>query len=240
MSRRVVHIVLLLILFPLCIHAKDKENRKVLVRMYAGPVLAFYHNNEDYTINTHSRMSVNTGIRFEYMINGYNSICMAPEYLTHSLSFDSYYFAPGQLELYDKSFPYTHTVRLHEAQLPFLFKYNFTKENDKIMNGYLLAGWGYRYILDGESTITQVNNSSITWNGKIDATMEYHLLSPHDGSMLLAGGGFERNYQNEHRGIYGELLFKYGLSRFNYPGSGTTVPFFIKDSFLCINLGYKF
>ena len=231
------YILLALCFISCAVHSQDES--KFLYRLYGGPVLAFYNNNTDYTINTKARISVTAGGRMEYMFNGLSSITAGFEYITHGLAFDSYFFTPDQQIIYDKTFPFHHKVRLHEAQVPLLAKFNFTKENDKIFNAYVTAGWGYRYIFASRSTITSNITGEKVWKGGVNADMEYSLFAPRGGSMLLAGFGTERNFQPAKTSIYLELQYKFGLSRFRYRGSGTAKEFFIKDSFLSVNIGYK-
>jgi hypothetical protein len=231
-----------LFLMAVCFLVRDaraRDESKYLYRFYGGPVLAFYNNNPDYTINTRARASLTSGARIEYLFTGYSSITAAVEYMTHGLRFDSYFFEPGQQIIYDKTFPFHHKVRLHEAHLPIIAKYNFTKENDKILNGYAMVGWGYRYIFASRSTITSNVTGDKVWRGKINADEEYHLFTRKGGSMLLAGFGTERNFQPNRTSGYIELIYKFGLSRFRYQGSGTAREFFIKDSFLSVCIGYK-
>ena len=232
----------LLLLFAICIcgMASAREESKYLYRLYAGPIIAFYKNNPDYTINTRARASLTVGARMEYMINGYSSMTFAAEYVTHSLAFDSYHFEPGTQQLvYDKTFPFHHDVRLHEVHVPFIAKFNATKENDKPFNSYLLTGWAYRYIFASTATITSNVNGSFAWIGNINADEEYSLFTKKGGSILLAGFGTERNFQPKRTSAYIEFTYKFGLSRFRYQGSGVAREFFIKDSFLSVNIGYK-
>jgi hypothetical protein len=237
MKLKIITYIFLLSFIPQLLYAGD--DKKWLVRMYTGPVISSYHNNEDFTANTKARFAYSAGARTEHLFNGYGSIAGGLEYLYHSLAFNSYYFAPGETTIYDKSFAYSHTARLHELHVPILLKYNFTKENDKPVNAYVLAGWSYRFIFASYGYIDNTSSGIHAWEGKLHVTEEYHLLDKRGGSMMVAGFGFERNIQNKHRSIYGELQYKYGLSRFRYTGSGTAAPFFIKDSFVCVNLGYK-
>lgn len=239
MILRITTILLLTILTHLA-SAQEYKVKKFKKRVYFGPVIASYKNNPDFTVNTRPRMSVDLGVRFEYMFNGYNSLCFAAEYLTHGLSFDSYHFESGQITLYDKTFPFHHQVRLHEAQLPILFKYNLQRENDKPRNTYFLIGWGYRYILSSYAYITKISTGRAAWEGNIDATAEHDLFFKRGSSMLMAGFAIEKNNLRKEKGIYLEFLYKYGLSRFQYNGSGTAAPFFIKDSFTCITVGIKY
>lgn len=219
-------------------HARDESN--YLFRFYGGPVLAFYNNDPDYTINTKARASFTLGGRMEYLFNGYNSITVGAEYVTHALGFDSYFFNPGQLPVYDKTFPYHHNVRLHEVHVPLLAKFNFIKENDQPFNAYVLAGCSYRYIFSSYAIITSNINGAYAWTGNIHADMEYPLIVRSGSSLLVAGFGTERNFQPQRTAAYIELQYKFGLSRFRYEGSGTAREFFIKDSFLAVNIGYKF
>jgi hypothetical protein len=229
-----------LLILLLCNGAIADGEKTVLTRVYTGPILGFYNNNEDYTANTKALFSFTVGMKWEYKFNGLASLGIGAEYVSHGLAFDSYYFAPGQQTFYDKTFPFVHKARLHEAHAPILFKYNFTKENDTPMNGYLMVGWGYRYIFASNTTITSKATGDFAYVGNIQASMEYKLFTRNGGSMLLGGIGFERNFQVKHTSIYMELLYKYGLSRFRYNGSGTADPFYIKDAFLSVNMGYKF
>lgn len=217
-----------------------REESKFLYRFYGGPVIAFYNNDPDYTINTKARASFTFGGRIEYMFNGLSSMTASVEYVTHALGFDSYYFSPGQLPIYDKTFPFHHQVRLNELHVPLLAKFNFNKENDQVFNGYLVTGWSYRYIFSSYTEITSNISGTYAWTGNINTDMQYPLFTRRGGSMLVAGFGTERNFQPKRTSAYIELQYKFGLSRFRYEGSGTAREFFIKDSFLAVNIGYKF
>ena len=237
MRTGVAFLLLFAFIAPAALRAQDK---KIRTRVYGGPVIATYRNNDNYTANSRGRAAANLGVRFEYRLGPQAGLGPAVEYVTHGLRFDSYFFHPGQHAMYDRSFPYTHTVRIQELHVPVIFKYNFLKENEKTHNSNIMVGWGYRYMFSSRSTVIASGADRLTWDDRIDTEMEYSLLGRKGGAMLITGMGAEKNYQVSKTSIYAELLLKYTLTRWRYSTNGEAAPFYIKNSFIAINFGYKF
>lgn len=232
--------LLLVVLFSMPSMARPDKPKRIQTRIYTGPVIALYRNSDHYTVNSKSRFAINLGARFEYRLGAQATLGPALEYLTHGIRFNSYFFQPGQHALYDKSFPYTHTARLQELHVPFIFKYSLKRENDFPENAYGMVGFGYRYVFASRSSVVPAGGNGITWEDDIDARLEHSLFGGKIGAMVMTGAGAEKNFQVSKTSFYGELTYKFPLARWRYRTNGEAAAFYIKDSFITINVGYKF
>ncbi|MBI2269726.1 MAG: hypothetical protein HYU69_05135 [Bacteroidetes bacterium] len=235
-------VILLLGLFSLCMHAQDSAPSKKIrtnKRMYIGMVIPFYSNNRDHTDETKGSFAFNIGFKKMYKLFG-TGIETGLEYLNQGLSFRSYYFAPGYSKLYDKTFPFTHTLRMNEFQLPILLKQSLGKETRRKTTSYFTFGWAWRYILYSNTSIESINDGIQVYDGKTKITFEYPFPWSRFGSLLQGGLGLQFNNLQTQSALFFEANYKLSISRFHYTGRNNSNNLFIKDSNLSINVGYKF
>lgn len=208
-------------------------------RIYVGAVVPFFNNNPDHTADTKSATSVNIGFKrtFKLFTSGVET---GLEYVNEGLSFNSYYFAPGFSKLYDKTFPFSHEIRINELQLPVVFKQSFGKETKNKATPYFAVGWAWRYLMYCSTSIISTTDGIQVYDGKTDISFEYGFPWKHFGSLLLGGFGLQFNNLQTQSALFFEANYKYGISRFHYAGHINTNNLLIHDSNITINVGYKF
>lgn len=223
--------------------ALDQEpNILVRWRFSLIPVISFYNNSEDYTINTRSLIGFGAGAKAELSLKSSKTskVITGLEYFNQGMAFDSYYFAPGHSVKYDKHFDYHHSLRFQELQLPLLFKQCFNNEDDKFYSVYLTFGWACRYVFLANSTIANAQTGVAAWKGSSDMEFEHFLGYKKLGAILLAGAGFEKKLGDFNRAIFFEFSYNYNIFRLHYAGDGLSNNIFFKNNQLTIGLGYKF
>lgn len=215
---------------------KKKRTNK---RIYIGTLAAFYSNNPDHTIDTKGKTSFNFGFKRTFNIFTTN-IDVGLEYVNQGFSFNSYYFAPGYSKLYDKTFPFTHNIRMNELQVPILLKQPLGKESKNKVSSYLALGWAWRIIMYSRTSIASTNDGIQVYDGLTDINFKYPFPWKHFGSLLQAGLGLQFNNLHTHTALFFETYYKLSISPYIYTGNVNTNNLLIKDSNISINVGYKF
>ena len=236
-------IILLLSLLVNSINAQDSQGSKKKIhgnkRIYTGTIISSYTNNPDHTDETKRLFGFNVGFKRTFNLAG-TSFETGLEYINHGLSFRSYYFAPGYSKLYDKTFPFMHTLRINELQLPILFKQALGRDTKSRATSYFTLGWAWRYLIYSGTSIESLNDGVQVYDGKTNIFFEYPFPLTRLGSMLQAGLGLQFNNILTQSALFFEVNYKYGISRFHYVGKQNTNNLFIKDANITINMGYKF
>lgn len=238
--RRNFYVALILSL-SYCCFAQDKVPSKYRPNnlIYAGAVVPFYSNNPYHTIDTQGAFSFNAGYKKIIRVLEGSFEC-GVEYVNEGLSFKSYYFAPGYSKLYDKTFPYTHDVRMNELQIPLLFRHTFNKENKHKATPYFTAGWALRILMYSSTSIQSIADGTEVYSGQTDLSFQYPFPWNNFGSLLQGGLGLQFNNIQTQSALFFELNYKLGISAFHYTGANASNDLIIKDSNLTINVGYKF
>lgn len=235
-------LILLFSLFAMHIHGQDASPAKKIrtnKRLYAGIVIPFYMNNPDHTEETKKGFAFNVGFKRTFKLLSTN-IETGLEYINHGLSFRSYYFAPGYSKLYDKTYPFTHTIRINEFQLPIVLKQSLGRETKSRATSYFTVGWAWRYLVYSKTSIESMSDGVQVYDGKTNTSFEYPFPWGRFGSILQGGLGLQFNNLLTQSALFFEVNYKYGISRFHYVGKQNTNSLFIKDSNISINVGYKF
>lgn len=211
-------------------------------RVYVFPLLSFSNSDHPgYSSGIHTALGLGGGVKEELIFHKGISCSIGLEYIHHSLSFDSYYFAPTYSTIYDKKYIALHTIKIAEAQIPFLIKFifpiGFEQAHPNMI--YIDAGWIYRYFVSADANIALKGGKDL-WSGKTDLNMEYPLFTNKGASMMQVGLGYEHDHKKNGKAIFVESVFKYGLSRYRYSGNGTSNDLLIGNSFFSLGLGYKF
>ena len=211
-------------------------------RLSVMPVISFYNNNPDYTINTHALVGFGLGAKAELSLksNKRSKLIAGMEYINQGLKFDSYYFMQGYSLRYDKHFDYEHSIRFQAIELPLLYKQCFTDEDDKFYSAYVMIGWACRYIFTANATITNAETGTLIWEGTSDLESEHPLFYKKISTALLFGGGFERKLGNYNHAVFFEACYHYNLFRLHYTGNELSNNIFFKNNQLTIGIGYKF
>ncbi len=236
-------LTLLICLFSLVLEAQDGLSYgkgKIKHRFSAGPVISFYKNHPQHTANTKSKPGLNVAYKTEILLGKKTNILIGLEYMNQGISFKGYYSAPGFTYLFDRTYNYTHEIRIQEVQLPIGFKLAGNREKDKPFTPYCFGGVGFRYIFKAATYIESDSSQNVVYEGKTDLTFENHVIEKHMNAFFYAGGGVQRNFREKGGAAFFELTFRRGISRFHYTGNKNSNSIDFSNSNLGITIGWRF
>lgn len=213
---------------------------KVKHRLSAGPVMSFYKNNLQQTINTKAKPGFNAAYKSEIFLDRKTNLIVGLEYLSQGFTFHGYYSAPNHTYLFDKIFPYSHEIHYQEIQLPILLKNLFKAEVPKSYSPYYFLGIGFRYIFKSSAFITSDSTQNTIYDGKTDVTFENHFLNKHFNALFQCGLGTQRNFKEKGSTLFIEFTYKYNISRLHYEGYQNSNNLNIRDACLSITVGFRF
>lgn len=166
------------------------------------------------------------------------------EVLSQACRFNTYYFAPGHSQFYDRSFGYTHTLRTIELYVPIMARIGLSgPENNARTIFYMLGGYAPKLFITSTTTIRESATGKDTWAGSTELEYEHQFLGAQTGNVLIAGMGFDRRLGMKEKFISYEVIFRYNLSRFNYKGRmgiENTNDLLMKNSCINFQVGYRF
>lgn len=161
------------------------------------------------------------------------------DYFFHGLNFQSYYFKPDTIHLYDKSFGYKYSLFIHELNIPMQFKYSFTRENNSLFSPYVMVGYHLRYLLPGTLKITQ--NGDEVKTDIPNLRFQHRLISNQMNAFFSATFGWQKNNTaSSKRGFFMELSYRYGFSAYYFETDYAPTSLLINDGHLALLLGVKF
>ncbi len=166
------------------------------------------------------------------------------EVMSQACRFNTYYFAPGYSQFYDRSFGYTHTLRTVELYVPVIARIGLSgPENNAQTIFYLLAGYSPKLFLTSVTSIEETATGKEIWGGSTELDYEHQFLGPQTGNVLLAGIGLDRRRGFTEKFFSYEIIFRYNLSRFNYRGRmglENTNELLLKNCCINFQIGYRF
>jgi len=211
------------------------------VRISFGPVLGFYMVNQNHVKNPVQKPSVLFAFKKEVRLSrDYRSYFLYGfEYFFHGLNFQSYYFKPDSLKLYDKDFAYKYSLFIQEIAIPLQFKYSFRRENNNLFSPYLMIGYHLRYLLPGSLKVTQ--NGNPVKSDEPGLKFEHPLLSNQMNAYISATIGWQRNHTATSKlGFFVELNYRYGFSPYYFEKDYAPSSLFINSTHLTLQVGLKF
>lgn len=238
-------IIILILCFRcvLLVHAQDPSDfRKGTIksRISFGPVISFYKNHPQHTINTSAKTGFSASYKSEILLGRKINFMIGLEYFNQGFIFKGYYSAPGNTYLFDKTFAYTHEIRLQEIQLPIGFKKAFNNEKDNFYTPYFFGGLGARFIIGSYYVITNDSTGIAVYDGKGNIGFEYQLLAKGLNAFIQGGLGTQYNFRTSAKALFFDITYKYGISRLHYDGYRNSNNLNIKESHIAFNIGLKF
>jgi hypothetical protein len=210
-------------------------------RLMFGPVLGFYTINLKHARNPGQKMSAVIGIRREIRIDHdfRTFLLVGADYFFHGLNFNSYYFRPDSLQLYNKNFNYTYSLVIHELNFPIQLKFLFRREDNKLHSPYLIAGWHLRWLMASNLRITE--NGQKVKDDSPPVSFRIPLLDSSLNSFVSLGIGWQKNSLRSSKGsFFIELNGRYGFSDYYIRRSYTASSLFINAVHLTLLIGTKF
>jgi hypothetical protein len=211
-------------------------------RIGFGTSYGFYMVNTKHARSGQSLPGFNFGIRREYKTDrDYKTFfAFGLEYFMHGLTYESYFFKPDSLKLYDKSrMVYTYSLMIHEIGLPLQLKILFKRSDNSLFSPYISLGYHFRYLLTSNLNISE--NNVLVKKDSPDVTFRQSLLGPHINSFVSASLGWQKNnLASSKHSFFVELMFKYGFSQYSFSRSYSATSMYINGTHLCLMLGSKF
>lgn len=214
--------------------------RKVKHRISAGPVISFYKNNPQHTVNTKAKAGFNAAYKCEIVLGRKTNFLVGLEYMSQGLKFNGYFSAPNHTYLFDETFAYSHEIRFQEVQLPLALKIAFGPEKDNRFSSYFFLGPGFRYIVKSTAFIESDSTQETVLDGTTDLTFENHIVDQHFNAFLHAGMGIQKNFHDTGKALFLEFTYKYNISRLHYAGYQNSNNLNIRNNSLSICVGVRF
>lgn len=210
-------------------------------RFNFGSGLNFYNINEKHGALPKQRPNFTMGIRRELRATrDYKSfIQIGLDYVTHGLSYQSYYFKPDSVKLYDGKFRYDYNVTINEIHIPVEFKYLLRRVDNSLFSPYLLIGYHFRYLLPGKVV---VNRSGTRYmDDHPEFKFRTHLLGEKVNASLCLAAGWQKNRLGTSKGsFFGEVNFQYGFSDYYFTSAYSANAMYINCIQATLLFGAKF
>lgn len=209
-------------------------------KLNVGILLQRYYYNIYHAKNVNSGISAILGFHQEFAIDGTknkNFISFGLEYLHQSFSFNSYYFTQDTLRLYNGRMDFTYNVKLNELDIPVLYKYNFSRENNEVQGVYFSVGYVYRLLLPSLLLVSrdfmEITNTSFYPEFKIP------VFNKHGNSYVHSGIGFQKNNPQGKLKMYAEIFGRYGFSPVLIKTDYSANNLYFGNYFIGLNVGIK-
>ncbi len=256
--KKIITTVFLCVFSISLILAQDPDDfRKGAVksRLSIGPVMSFYKNHPQHTVATNAKTGFCASYKSEILLGRKVNFLIGLDYFNQGLSFRGYYSAPGSTYLFDKTFAYTHEIRMQEIQLPIGFKKAFNYEKDNFYTPYFLGGVGARYLFNSYYVIVNDSTGNVLYDGKGGMDFEHQAVTQVSNTLfkgagtsvtrrlntfIYAGLGSQYNFRTSAKAIFIEITYKYGISRLHYTGYQNSNNLNIKESHITFSIGVKF
>ena len=220
--------------------AQYGDQNKPKKSLYVGGIYPIYQSDARQLTNFNGGLTINIGFSKTFRIRKTEFI-FGLEYLNRQFSFDSYYFSPNQVPLFDKSFGYTHSITSNEIQFPILYHLASTNKNRASSTiSYLDLGMVLHLYAPSSTSIVMKAAGVEVYSGPTILTAQYPLVvNPMNLLMRCAAGLFFKNSYNGD-GLFLELAYTYDPSPMIYTGNQNSNNLSITSTLLTLNAGYKF
>ena len=221
------------------VQARDSHLKRS-TKVFGGLGAGIYAPSTKHARAFQSRGAFTAGFMQEYRVGrGYQSyFSFGVQYAAQFITYQSYYFAPGTLQLYDRSMLYDYRLLLHEMQLPLQYKLLLKREDNTIFSPYCAAGYFLRFFLPANVWVTKEGASVI----KDQPTPEF--TSPLGIKTLNAAAsvaiGLQQNKGKKAGAFFVEIQYKTGFSSFSFRADYAANSVFLRDSQLLLILGLRF
>jgi hypothetical protein len=199
-----------------------------------------YKINSNHAKNPTTKFSGLGGFKKEWGLdrNHRTFFLTGMDYFFHGITFNSYYFAPGTLKLYDKTFAYKYSLYSHELHLPLQLKFLFKRKDNRLFSSYLQLGYHLRYLLTSNLKITE-SGKKVKYDSP-QLTFKNPLFNEHINPFLSLSYGWQKNNIVSSKGnFFVELNFKYGFSPYYFEREYAATSLYISSSHIGLILGVK-
>jgi Outer membrane protein beta-barrel domain len=239
LSSKIIFLLLFITCSSVAQDGQPYRRGKYKSRISLGIIKPYFKNHPEHTINTKSLFSYCASYKGELFLGRRTNVILGLEYVNLGLKFQGYYEKPGYTYLYDKSFAYTHELRIQELHVPLSLKVSFISEKEHTYSSYFIGGIGARYVVGSYSIITNDSTGITPYDAKDNIDYENQRVTKGLNAFYQAGVGLQYNKRNSARAIFFEVTYKYGISRYHYDGNNNSNNLNIKAGLLLFSLGFR-
>lgn len=197
------------------------NKRRPKTRIEGGMVFGLLKNDPHYTNSSKISGGYELGVKEEFPVLRKASIMIGFAFYKQTVSFNSYFFAPGYSFLYVPSEEiYNHEIAINEFHFPVEYKFSFTPETKNIRTFYGMFGWVYRLLIYDNAIVTSTQSGRFVFEGQDNLTYKYSLFTPTGSSIMEFGLGYQRNGLKNGNAFFIEVNYNYGISPIHYSGNG--------------------
>jgi hypothetical protein len=238
--RLLYFVFIILIPFLFQAHTYPKIQASKGIRFNFGPAVSFYSINRKHAGRPIQKFSVLLGLKKEWRLDReFRSFFLTGlDYYYHGIGFQSYYFKPDTLKIYDKQFNYNYSLFIHELHLPLQYKYLFKRRDNRLFSSYLQLAYHLRYLLGSDLKITE-NGNKVKYDSP-ELKFKNPLFNEKLNAFVSLSYGFQKNSIGSSKGnFFVELNFKYGFSPYSFERDYAASSLYINSSHMTILLGFK-
>lgn len=209
-------------------------------KMNVGILLQRYYYNRFHSGGLSAGVSYMVGLHQEFAVDGMkqkNFLSIGVEYLQQSFSFQSYYFTQDSMRVYNGIMDYRYYVRINEFCVPFLYKHNFSRENNDVQGVFYSVGYVYRLLVPGNLSVYK--EGMLQDAEDIRPRFKIPVWSIYGNSYLHASVGFQKNNPMGKMKMYAEIFGRYGFSPILIGTSFTASNLYFGNYFVGVSVGIK-
>lgn len=232
--------ILLCTCFTYSIYAQSKHKTGNGLRFNFGPAISYYDINYKHARSPFPKFGLLAGFKYEWRLDREHRAFFLTgiDYLQHGLNFQSYYFKPDTLKLYDKSFAYKYSLTIHELNLPLQLKYLFKRRDNRLFSAYFQLGYHFRYLVTSDLKIT-LNGKKVKYDSP-ELQFKNPLFINRLNSFLSLSYGLQKNSIGSSKGhFFVELNLRYGFSPYSFSKDYAPSSMYISNGSLLVILGVK-
>lgn len=226
---------------PIFLYSSEtKKSRIARTRISIAPVISFYSINKNHASAVSQKMSGILCVKEEFRLNFQHTMffSIGIEYFMHGLNFNSYYFTPDTLKLYNGDMKYSYSLYIHELDFPLQVRISFNRENNALFSPYVVLGYHFRTMLSGSLTVKE--NGEQVEKKQEDITFKNPLITNRNNPFVSITAGIQKNNPDKNKmGFFAELGFRYGFSPYLLKDTFTPTSLYMNGSHLFLGLGIR-
>ncbi len=243
-TRNYIFAIVLLLLSQKCFAyppPSKYEKRMYSFSIAGGSGYSFFGVDERHSDPASSLLLLTGMFRFHFFATPNVHFQLGFENLSQKAKFNSYYFAEGHSQFYDKSFGYTHGLRMYELYIPLIARIGLTPQEDNARTVfYVMGGYAIKTYLASNALVTQNSTGKDVWGGTTELSFEHTFMGEQTNSVVLVGMGLDKRLGWTSKFISFELFYRYNFTRFRYQGNFNTNDLMFKNSCITFQIGYRF
>lgn len=219
--------------------ARDNFLKKS-TRIFAGLGAGVYAPSTKHAVGFKSRGAFVAGFMREMKVGrGFQSFfAFGFNYTAQIISYQSYYFEPGTIKLYDRSMGFNYRLTVNELNLPIQYKILFNRADNHPFSFYATGTYYLRYFLPASLKVS--NQEATIKQGSPDIQFNVPLGSNKLNSGAGIGVGLQQNAKKQKGSIYAEISWRYNFSAYSIIADYTASSVFLQDAQLILLLGLRF